>query len=47
MLFFEATDIATAINMSKKAYNRLREMYNPISDEYMLQQFAMDLGAIP
>ncbi|MCF8246424.1 MAG: hypothetical protein K9J37_12190 [Saprospiraceae bacterium] len=43
--FFKGQDIATPIIISDTAYQKLQKMYSPISDEYMLQQFAMDLGA--
>jgi hypothetical protein len=43
--FLMAKDISTAIEISQEAYNKLKTIYDPISDEYMLQQFAMDLGS--
>ena len=43
--FVNASDVATAIEISTEAYKKLQTIYDPISDEYMLQQFAMDLGS--
>lgn len=42
--FATAFDVATPVEISLEAYSKLQELYKPISDEYMLQQFAMDLG---
>lgn len=43
--FIDALDIATPVEITEEAYKKLRTIYEPISDEYMLQQFAMDLGS--
>jgi hypothetical protein len=43
--FVIAHDIATPVEITVEAYNKLKSIYSPISDEYMLQQFAMDLGS--
>jgi hypothetical protein len=43
--FINATDVATVVEISTEAYNKLQKIYDPISDEYMLQQFAIDLGS--
>lgn len=43
--FVNATDIATPVEITLEAYYKLQSIYSPISDEYMLQQFAMDLGS--
>lgn len=36
--------IAIPVHIKEEAYKRLMELYDPISDEYMLQQFAIDFG---
>jgi len=40
----EARDIAVPIKITSEAYDKLATIYDPISDEYMLQQFAISLG---
>lgn len=37
-------DIAIAVEIRKSAYQKLKESFTPISDEYLMQQFAMKLG---
>jgi len=44
--FINASDVATPIEISFEAYTKLQIIYSPISDEYMLQQFAIDLGSL-
>lgn len=39
-----ATAIATPVYVTESAYNRIRAIYEPVSDEYVFQQFAFDLG---
>lgn len=38
------SSIAVPVYIKEEAYNRLRRLYKPISDEYVLQQFAIDFG---
>lgn len=42
--FIQAEEIAVPIKISEQAYNRLKEIFDPISDEYLLQQFAIESG---
>ena len=42
--FPEAEDIAVPVNITLEAYEKLKSLYVQISDEYMLQQFAINLG---
>lgn len=44
--FVTAEDIALPLRVSAKAYQRLSEIYEPISDEYMFQQLTIDLGKL-
>jgi hypothetical protein len=44
--FVKAKDIATPVEITVEAYNKLKSIYSPISDEYLLQKFAIDLGSI-
>ncbi len=39
-----AENIAIPIFIKKESYSKLKTLFDPISDEYMLQQFAINLG---
>lgn len=39
-----AENIAVPVLIKKSSYEKLKSLFDPISDEYMLQQFALQLG---
>ena len=39
-----AEEIAIPIFIKEGSYSKLKTLFTPISDEYMLQQFAINLG---
>jgi hypothetical protein len=43
----EAETIAVPVLINESSYEKLRALYTPISDEYLLQQFAIHLGEKP
>jgi hypothetical protein len=43
--FLTARDIAIPVKISKDAYRKLNTLFEPVSDEYLFQQFAIVLGS--
>ncbi len=39
-----AEGIAVSVLVKEESYKRLKTIFDPISDEYMFQQFAINLG---